>query len=241
MPALPVHPRHLSSSVVIAPSLRPVPAADVTLTLRGQVVDLAARVLVAGVVPAPRFGRENEVVATAAAVTDSGADLVDVSLPPRMIGPVARAEDAPVVVRAGSADQALAAARAGADLVLVPAGLVAELSGAQAWVALDTPVAVVTDDVAGIADARTVAEQFRVPLAIDSTGAAAADAIGAESMAIAEGCRLVRTRDVRRSRRVAEVMGALLGARRPTSTPTEDSATPTEDSATPADDSEDQP
>lgn len=206
----------------MAPSLRPVPAADVTLTLRGQVVDLAARVLVAGVVPAPRFGRENEVVATAAAVAASGADLVDVSLPPRMIGPVARAGGAPVVVRAGSIDQALAAARAGAALVLVPAGLLAELSDAGTWAALDTPAAVVTDDLAGIADARAVAERFRVPLAIDSTDATAADATGAESMAIAEGCRLVRTREVRRSRRVAEVMGALLGARRPTSTPSDD-------------------
>jgi dihydropteroate synthase len=36
-----------------------------------------------------------------------------------------------------------------------------------------------------------------------------------EAVAIAEGCRLLRTRDVRRSRRVAEVMAAMLAARRP--------------------------
>ncbi len=35
-----------------------------------------------------------------------------------------------------------------------------------------------------------------------------------EAAAIAEGCRIVRTTDVRRTRRVVEVMAALLEARR---------------------------
>jgi dihydropteroate synthase len=40
-----------------------------------------------------------------------------------------------------------------------------------------------------------------------------------EAAAVAQGCRLLRTTDVRRSRRVAEVMAALLRARRPGASP----------------------
>ncbi len=184
--------------------------------------------LVAGVVPAPRFGREGEVVATAAALVAAGADLVDVSLPPRMIGPVVRAGRAPVVVRAATLDQAAAAGRAGATAVLLPVALLA--AGFDNGAAVDdadrgglgaAPVAVV-DDLTDLAEARSVAERLRVPLAFDSTRWSAADAAARESAAIADGCRLLRTTDVRRSRRVAEVMAAILQARRPADVPPPD-------------------
>ena len=97
-----------------APTPLPAPVAGADLVLAGEPVDLRARVLVAGVVRSPRFGREGEVLATAAAVRAAGADLVDVSLPPRLATPVARAGSGPVAMRAGSAPDVEAARRAGA-------------------------------------------------------------------------------------------------------------------------------
>lgn len=228
-PGRPGHSGHVSSAVVIAPSLPPVPCVDAGLSLGGGVVDLATRVLVAGVVPAPRFGREGEVVATAAALVASGADLVDVSLPPRMIGPAARAGEVPVVVRVASVEQAAAAGRAGAAAVLVPAGVLARRGRESEPPALGPSRVVVVDDLADLTAARAVAERLRLPLAFDSTGWSSAAAIAREAAAVAEGCRLIRTTDVRRSRRVAEVMAAILGARRAA------------DDIPPADDSEAQP
>lgn len=213
---------HLSSAVVIAPPPPPVPCVAVSLSLRGGAVDLASRVLVAGVVPVPRFGRESEVVATAAALADAGADLVDVSLPPRMIGPVARSGRVPVAVRVGSVDQAVAAGRAGAAVVLVPAALLADAIGDQDLAGLGAVPAGVVDDLAELAEARMAAEPLGVPLAFDASRRSAADAMASEAAAVAEGCRLLRTTDVRRSRRVAEVMGAVLGARRPAGGPCPD-------------------
>jgi hypothetical protein len=52
------------------------------------------------------------------------------------------------------------------------------------------------------------------PVVLDSTGLAGVDAVSEESLALAVGVRLVRTRDLRRSRRVVEVMAHLLEARR---------------------------
>ena len=74
--------------------------------------------------------------------------------------------------------------------------------------------AVVVDTVADIAAAVVAAARAGVPAAFDSTRLAAADALAAEAVAVTDGCRLLRTGDVRRSRRVAEVLGAVLGARR---------------------------
>lgn len=205
---------HVSSAVVTAPPDVPAPVAGAALAVGGQTVDLAARVLVAGVVPAPRFGRENEVVATAASVAAAGADFVDVSLHPRLLGPVAQAGAAPVAARADSAADARAAARAGATvLALVPdlvadAALVDELRDAGAG------VVVVVDDLAELPAARAVAERAAAPLAFDATRLAGAAAIAREATAVADGCRLLRTTDVRRSRRVAAVTAALLAARR---------------------------
>jgi hypothetical protein len=170
--------------------------------------DLRARVLVAGVVPAPRFGREAEVVAGARAVRAAGADLVDVSLPPALLGPVAHAGGVgPVVARVADGPEADAARRAGAGAVLVPPAAAAAASAGG-------PTVVVVADLADLAAARAAAGPGGLPIALDVSGRHGADAIGREAAAIALGCRVLRSADVRRSRRVAEVMGAILAARR---------------------------
>jgi hypothetical protein len=193
---------------VIAPATSPVPRVDLTLALGGTSFDLRWRALVAAVVPAPRFGREGEVLAGVRTARDAGADLADVSLSPRLIGPAAGAGLVPVVVRARSIPEAAAARRAGAGLVLVQADVVADIAMA------DGPVAVVIDDVGHLGRARAVAERHGVALAIDVTGRVSAGAMAIESAAIAGGCRVVCTADVRRTRRVVETVAALLAARR---------------------------
>jgi hypothetical protein len=193
---------------VIAPATSPVPRVDLTLALGGTSFDLRWRALVAAVVPAPRFGREGEVLAGVRAARDAGADLADVSLSPRLIGPAAGAGLVPVVVRARSIPEAAAARRAGAGLVLVRADAVADVAVA------DGHVAVVIDDVGNLARARAVAERHGVAVAIDVTGRPPADATAIESAALAGGCRVVCTADVRRTRRVVETLAALLSARR---------------------------
>jgi hypothetical protein len=213
---------------VIASSSPPVPQVAAVLALGGVAVDLSSRVLVAGVVPAPRFGRESEVVATARAVAAAGADLLDVSLPPRMIGPVAAGGTVPVMARCSSIDESAAAIRAGAAVVAVSADLAREVvahhradepTGGRSP-ARDATIVVIVDDLARLAGARALAEQLGLALAVDSPRGTGAGAIAHEAMAVAEGCRLIRTFDVRRSRRVAEVMGAVLAARRPDAAPT---------------------
>jgi hypothetical protein len=198
---------------VIDPATPPVPRVELTLTLGGTSFDLRWRALVAAVVPAPRFGREGEVLAGVRTARDAGADLADVSLSPRLIGPAAGAGLVPVVVRARSIPEAAAARRAGAGLVLVPADVVADVAVADGPVA-DGPVAVVIDDVCHLERARAVAERHGVALAIDVTARVSAGAMALESAAIAGGCRVVCTADVRRTRRVVETVAALLAARR---------------------------
>lgn len=193
---------------MIDPATPPVPRVELTLTLGGTSFDLRWRALVAAVVPAPRFGREGEVLAGVRTARDAGADLADVSLSPRLIGPAAGAGLVPVVVRARSIPEAAAARRAGAGLVLVPADVVADVAVA------DGPVAVVIDDVGHLERARAVAERHGVALAIDVTARVSAGAMALESTAIAGGCRVVCTADVRRTRRVVETVAALLAARR---------------------------
>lgn len=200
---------------MIAASPPPVPCVHTTLALPGRTVDLAARVLVAGVVPAPRFGRESEAVATADALVARGADLVDVSLPARLLGPVARGRPTPVVARVGSVDEARAAADAGASLVLVPPALAGRVVDGLGAGTGGAAVGVVVDRLEDVATARAAAEPRGLPLALDSTRWSASVAIAHEAAAVTEGCRVLCTTDVRRSRRVAEVMAALLAARRP--------------------------
>jgi hypothetical protein len=216
----------VSSAPVVAPSPPPVPPVGVVLPLAGETVDLGARVLVAGVVPPPRFGREAEVAATAAAVAAAGADLVDVPLPARLAGPVAARPGTSVSILATSPDQAATAARIHARVVMVAPDLVAAAvdavadggggrGGSDATAGSRTTVAVLVDDLGAIPAARAAAAAGRLPLAFDATRVSGAEAIARESAAVAEGCRLLRSTDVRRSRRVAEVMSAILGARHP--------------------------
>jgi hypothetical protein len=188
----------------------PVPLPGVELLLAGRTVDLRARVLVAGVVPAPRFGREGEVLATAATLRAAGADLVDVSLPPRLSGPVARSGDTPVSVLARSPEEVRMARQAGAQLIMVPPDVLPDVEGGAGSVA----VAVVVAELSELAAAGELACGRGLPLAVDVTRWSGPDAVGRESAAVALGCRVIRTSDVRRSRRVAEVMTALLAARR---------------------------
>lgn len=204
---------------MIAASPPPVPLVGVTLPLADGEADLSTRALVAAVVPAPRFGRESEAVATAGALADQGAELVDASLPPRLLGAVAAASRVPVAVRAQSADEAAAAARAGARVVLAPLALVPAVLVSTRGVSDDVTVAVVIDDLADLADARAVADHEQLALAVDATRWTGPEAMGREAAAIGEGCRIVCTNDVRRSRRVAEVMAAILAARRATDAP----------------------
>lgn len=177
------------------------------LDLRGHPHDLRTRALVAAVVPAPRFGREGEVQAAVGRAAAAHADLADVSLEPRLIGPVARGP-VPVCARVPDLRHAAAAHAAGAALVLVPHDV------AAAAVAEGLAVAVVVDDVGELAGAAPSAEALGVPLAFDAGRRADADAMAQEATALACGCRIVRTTDVRRTRRVVEVVAALLEARR---------------------------
>jgi hypothetical protein len=179
--------------------------------LPGGAVDLRARVLVAGVVPAPRFGRENEVVATARAVAARGADLVDVPPGGRLLGPAAGAVDVPVAVRVPGVDAAVAAGRAGAAVALVPPGAVAAAE-ADGVASPGVAMVLVVDDLAELAATLAAGERVGLPVAFDSTRLAAPDALAAEAVAITDGCRVLRTTDVRRSRRVAEVLGAVMAA-----------------------------
>lgn len=210
---------------MIAPARPPVPRTGTTLRIGGECLDLRRRVLVAGVVPAPRFGREAEVQAGAGAVLALGADLVDVPPPARFAGVVAGTAGRHVAMRASSVDQVVAARAAGVEVIMVSPALAADLAGGDPAVTdhdRDTSggpaglagVVVVVDDLADAAAGRAQAERWRVPLAFDSTQWSAAAASAREAAAVAAGCRLLRSNDVRRSRRVAEVMGALLAARR---------------------------
>jgi hypothetical protein len=199
-----------------------------TVRIGVECLDLAVRVLVAGVVPAPRFGREGEVQAGAGAVLALGADLVEVPPPARFAGVVRGAAGHHVAMRASSPDEVASARAAGVEVIMVTPGLAAELAGGDTAATrreLRTTrgpgspaglagVVVVVDDPADVPATRAQAERWGVPLAYDSTRWSGAAAIAREAAAVADGCRLLRTTDVRRSRRVAEVTGALLAARR---------------------------
>jgi hypothetical protein len=112
-----------------------------------------------------------------------------------------------------SLDAAAVAGRAGAALALVPPDVVAATGGDDLR-AVGVPLAVVVADPADVAAAVDLATRVGAPVAFDSTRLPAAEALAAEALAVTDGSRLVRTADVRRARRVAEVLGAVLGARR---------------------------
>jgi hypothetical protein len=188
----------------------PVAQVDLTLSLGARTVDLATRALVVAVVPPPRWARDAEVVAGVRAAADAGADLVEVPPEPRLLGPAAAAGEVAVAARVDSAAVARAAGAAGAALLLVPVESETELAEAGAdsgW-----QVARLVDDARAARDA--VLDAPGRPVVLDVTRLAGADAVSEESLGLAVGARLVRTNDIRRTRRVVEVMAHLLEARR---------------------------
>jgi hypothetical protein len=205
-------PARILGTVVVLSRPPSLPATGI-VPLAGEPVDLRVRALVAGVVPAPRFAREAEVAATARSVAASGADVVDVSLDPRLVGPAAAAVDVPAAATVDSLEAAARAAHAGAALALVPPAVVAGAHGGDLAGAGAT-IAVVVADLAALAGAADVASRAGALLAFDATRLPSADALAAESLAMIDGCRILRTTDVRRTRRVAEVVATLLAARR---------------------------
>jgi hypothetical protein len=227
-------------SVPSAPSAPPVPRVDLQLVLtrpsgEARTVDLATRALVVAVVPPPRWGREAEVLAGVAAAAEAGADVVEVPADPRLLGPAAAQGDSPVTAQVETAAAARAALAAGASFVLVPHDHLDDVVG-SAPDDDDDPVAslptnghalrpggtadpsapgrVVTVVATARAGRDAVAAEPTRPVALDVTVLSGADAVSEESLALAVGVRLVRTGDVRRTRRVVEVMAHLLEARR---------------------------
>jgi hypothetical protein len=100
------------------------------------------------------------------------------------------------------------ARQAGAQLILVSPDALPDVEGGAG------SVVVVVAGLSELPAARELACGRGLPLAVDVTRWSGPDAVGRESAAVALGCRVIRTSDVRRSRRVAEVMTALLAARR---------------------------
>lgn len=185
------------------------PRVDVGLTLGDTTFDLRWRALVGAVVPAPRFGREGEVLASVRAAGQAGADVAVTSLPPPLVGPAARAGGVPIAAKVSSAEAAEAASAAGASLVLVPIDLVDAAADSGATVAL------LIEDVDDIHRARAVIADRPVPLALDTSAMSTREeALAVESVAVPLGCRLLCTNDIRRTRRVVETVAALLAAQR---------------------------
>jgi hypothetical protein len=187
----------------------PLPQVELALMLGGTTFDLRWRALVGAVVAAPRFGRENEVLAAVRAAGQAGADLAVTSLPPQLVGPAIRAGGLPVAVRVSSLDAAEAAAEVGAALVLAPAELMEAAADAG------VPLALLVDDLADVDRARSQVRDRPVPLAIDTSAMSTREeALAVESVAVPLGCRLLCTNDVRRTRRVVETFAALLAVQR---------------------------
>lgn len=143
----------------------------------------------------------------------------------RLVGPVAaratRGDGPPVAVRAGSSEEVAAARAAGAQVVLVPVELAAVAAGggdAPTQQPTEPPMAVLVaaadGDLAELPATLEAAAGRGWPLAVDVSGWSGTAAVARETAAIAGGCRLVVTADPRRTRRVVEVMAAVLGARR---------------------------
>jgi len=199
-----------------------------------RTVDLATRALVVAVVPPPRWGREAEVLAGVAAAAEAGADVVEVPADPRLLGPAAAQGDSPVTAQVETAAAARTALAAGASFVLVPHDHLDDVVGSapddddpaaslptngrapRPGAAADpsAPGRVVTVVATARAGRDAVAAEPTRPVALDVAALSGADAVSEESLALAVGVRLVRTLDVRRTRRVVEVMAHLLEARR---------------------------
>jgi hypothetical protein len=181
------------------------------LTLLDRSVDLTTRAVVVAVVPTPRFGREAEVVAGVYAAASAAADVVEVPAEPRLLGPAAAKAEVPLAARVETADAARAAWSAGARLLLVPAAAIDEVVAGQGP-ADEWQLAAMVQTAKQGRDA-VQAHPDRL-VGLDVTGLSGADAVSEESLALAVGVRLIRTADLRRSRRVVELMAHLLEARR---------------------------
>lgn len=189
----------------------PVPVVSAGLTLLDRSVDLTTRAVVVAVVPTPRFGREAEVVAGVYAAASAAADVVEVPAEPRLLGPAAAKAEVPLAARVETADAARAAWSAGARLLLVPAAAIDEVVAGQGP-ADEWQLAAMVQTAKQGRDA-VQAHPDRL-VGLDVTGLSGADAVSEESLALAVGVRLIRTADLRRSRRVVELMAHLLEARR---------------------------
>lgn len=212
----------------------PVERVRASLTLGDRVVDLATRALVVSVVPSPTWARESEVIAAVKAAADAGADLAEVPADPRLLGPAAQAGHLPLAARVTTAATARAARVAGAALVVVPAEKLADVTaGATAGSSAGAPqrpgqepsgpiaswpLAVMVQDAQAVRPAREGAElagELHDPVVVlDTLHMSPVDLVAEASLAVSHGARVIRTNDVRRTRRVVEVMATVLEARR---------------------------
>ena len=191
-------------------SAPPVPHVSLSLTLGSRTLDLSTRAAVVAVVPLPRFGREAEVLAGVRSAALAGADAVEVPAEVRLLGPAAASGELPIAAQVATPDAARAARAAGAQLLLVPAEHLDEVVAGQG-----------ADDDWQLAVQVTTAQEGRdrvrdgdLPVVLDTAALARVDAVSEESLALSVGVRVVRTTDIRRTRRVVEVMAHLLEARR---------------------------
>jgi hypothetical protein len=194
--------------------LPPVSLVDQALSFADRSFDLTTRAVVVAVVPTPRWGREAEVLAGLRQAAEAGADVVEVPSEPRLLGPAAAAEIVPVAARVDSPEAARGAWSAGARLLLVPDGQVAPIAAAAPDAAAPDGWQLATLVTSARAGRDAVDAGSGRPVALDVVGMAPLDGVSEASLALSVGVRIVRTSDVRRTRRVTEVMGRLLEARR---------------------------
>lgn len=207
---------------VLAMTVQTPPAVDLVdaaLAIGDRVVDLATRSLVVAVIPSPVWARESEVLAAVRAAADAGADVAEVPAEPRLLGPAAAAGLLPIAAHVGTVTVARAATGAGARLLLtstdseVAAPGVLDDEGVAPLIRLGRSAQEVQTARSQMSGAFSGSGDETV-VGLDTLHLSGIDIIAEASLALSVGARVVRTRDVRRSRRVVEVMAALLEARR---------------------------
>jgi hypothetical protein len=189
-----------------------------TLPLGDRIADLSSRALIVAVAPEPRFAREAEVIAWVRQARDAGADVVEVPADPRLLGPAAGEGGGAVTAQASTRAACDAVLAAGAAFVLVPSGAVDAVLAVDPDAAPGTPPEPLRREVVLVDDVRSgraaLDREPDRPVALDVSRLTGVDAVSEESLGLAVGLRLVRTTDLRRTRRVVEVMAHLLEARR---------------------------
>lgn len=206
----------------------PVEPVKASLTFGDRAVDLASRALVVTVVPSPRWARESEVISGVHAAADSGADIVEVPADPRLLGPAAQLGVLPVAARVTTTSAARAALTAGAGLLLVPAENLDLVMSSDVQNVDDDPaadrhqeslagrLAVMVRAISDIPERRAgqlPSAEGELPVAFDTLHLTDVDLVAEATLAISLGARLVRTHDIRKVRRVVEVIASLLEAR----------------------------